>query len=113
SASSIPVPASTPRLRAGPCEGVQARGGAAPTPFGSQGPRPSSPYSREGQRGLDAPRHRRGTAQAHRQLGWIGQGKRANDLELFDVDVDAMEAGEEHEPVGAGCVQAFREGAEG
>ena len=63
----------------------------------------------DGKRRRDAPGQRRHAAQAQRQLGGIRQRQRANHVELIDVDVHAVEAREEHEPVGAGLLELFGE----
>ena len=64
-------------------------------------------------RRLDAPGQSRCAAEAQRQLRGIRQRQRANHLELVDVDVDAVEAREQHEPVGAGRVELLGEMREG
>ncbi len=62
---------------------------------------------------LTRPGQGRRAAQAQRQLGRVGQRQRADHLELVDVDVDAMEAREQHQPVGAGRVERLGEVREG
>ena len=47
------------------------------------------------------------------QLGRVGQRQRTDHFELVDVDVDPMEAREQHEPVDAGRVERLRKVREG
>ena len=54
-----------------------------------------------------------GAAETQRQLGGVRQGQRTNHLEFVHVDVDAMEAREEDEAVGAGPIELFGEMGEG